>query len=238
MKQAIVIHADMRAGVRVMTDEQAGQLFKAACAWADGYEYDITNDAVKLVWEMVRSRLEDYSQRYEKKCLRNRENARGGTRSPATASDEERSLATASEAEPPLAAGGFSPKTKTKTKTKTKDSLRESPPTPKGVFDGWFEEVFWKAYPRKTAKKKSREAARKVWTEEDADGIMAGLERAKESDQWRRDGGRFIPHAATWLNQERWTDEEEPSGYSEDEEENKKSRARLETINVRLALEE
>ena len=28
----------------------------------------------------------------------------------------------------------------------------------------------------------------------------------KETEQWQKDKGRFIPHPATWLNQERWQD--------------------------------
>jgi hypothetical protein len=38
--------------------------------------------------------------------------------------------------------------------------------------------------------------------------IIAGLERAKESEQWIKDDGKFIPYAATWLNKRRWEDEE------------------------------
>ena len=30
--------------------------------------------------------------------------------------------------------------------------------------------------------------------------------------QWIKDGGNFIPHAATWLNQQRWEDELEVIG--------------------------
>ena len=29
------------------------------------------------------------------------------------------------------------------------------------------------------------------------------------TDQWRKDAGAFIPHPATFLNQERWKDERE-----------------------------
>ena len=36
---------------------------------------------------------------------------------------------------------------------------------------------------------------------------MDGLERAKRSDQWIKDGGRFIPHPASWLNAARWEDQ-------------------------------
>ena len=37
--------------------------------------------------------------------------------------------------------------------------------------------------------------------------ILAGLERHRNSEQWVKDDGRFIPHPTTWLNGERWKDE-------------------------------
>jgi hypothetical protein len=36
--------------------------------------------------------------------------------------------------------------------------------------------------------------------------ILDGVNRASRSDQWRKDGGQFIPFASTWLNQRRWED--------------------------------
>jgi len=63
---------------------------------------------------------------------------------------------------------------------------------------------FWQAYPRKVAKPAAEKAWRKVAAE--ADAIMAGLGRAVGSEQWRKDGGQFIPHPATWLNGRRWED--------------------------------
>lgn len=73
-------------------------------------------------------------------------------------------------------------------------------------------DAFWTAYPRKVAKAE----AKKAWaslkaTEELRDEIRIGLERAKRCEQWRKDGGQFIPHAATWLNNRRWEDEIGPS---------------------------
>lgn len=69
-------------------------------------------------------------------------------------------------------------------------------------------ETFWAAYPRKTAKGE----ARKAWAKLDPvggllDTIMAAVEAQKNSRQWLDKGGRFIPHASTWLNQARWEDE-------------------------------
>ena len=69
-------------------------------------------------------------------------------------------------------------------------------------------EQFWTAYPRHTAKQNAWKAFQKLKPDEALLGqMLKALEQQKQSDQWTRDGGSFIPHPATWLNQERWTDE-------------------------------
>lgn len=67
--------------------------------------------------------------------------------------------------------------------------------------------AFWSAYPRKD----SKVAATKAWrrlnpSESDCAQIMAALAVSKSSEGWTREGGRFIPHAATWINGRRWLD--------------------------------
>ena len=37
--------------------------------------------------------------------------------------------------------------------------------------------------------------------------IMAAVAAQKESEQWTKDNGQFIPNPTTWLNQERWEDD-------------------------------
>lgn len=71
----------------------------------------------------------------------------------------------------------------------------------------WFD-ALWKIYPRKDAKA----AARKKWDalkpdRETCRAILAGLERDKRSEQWQRDGGKYIPMLSTYLNQRRWEDQ-------------------------------
>lgn len=68
-------------------------------------------------------------------------------------------------------------------------------------------ERFWAVYPRKVAK----DAAWFVWQKrkpDDAltDAMIAAVREQAQSVQWRRDGGQFIPHPRTWLNQGRWQD--------------------------------
>jgi len=38
---------------------------------------------------------------------------------------------------------------------------------------------------------------------------MAGLDRLKQSRQWREQDGKFIPMPSTFLNERRWEDEPE-----------------------------
>jgi len=69
-------------------------------------------------------------------------------------------------------------------------------------------EDFWMAYPRKVGK----QAARTAWTrikpsKATAEAIIEAVGKQKVTDQWTRDGGRFVPNPATWINQGRWEDD-------------------------------
>lgn len=67
--------------------------------------------------------------------------------------------------------------------------------------------AFWNAYPRREHKG----AAFKAWKKIPAaarDAVMAGLERKKLCQQWRKDNGQFVPHPASWLNARGWEDED------------------------------
>lgn len=75
-------------------------------------------------------------------------------------------------------------------------------------------EKFWSAYPRKT----NKGAAKKAYAKAKKAGILPDdlVERTRRKkyrcDQWQKDDGKFIPHPATWLNQEGWLDADcEPS---------------------------
>ena len=70
---------------------------------------------------------------------------------------------------------------------------------------------FWQLYPRKVGKG----AAKKAWARLNPDDdlvrrILEAVSEQRDSVQWARDGGQYIPHPTTWLNQERWEDELEP----------------------------
>lgn len=80
-------------------------------------------------------------------------------------------------------------------------------------------EVFYAAYPRKVGRAKAEKAWGKLRPGEALlKNIMGALEAQKASHDWTKDGGEFIPHAATWLNGKRWDDElsSKPNGSGSD----------------------
>lgn len=74
-------------------------------------------------------------------------------------------------------------------------------------FDTGFD-VFWEHYPRHESKSKARESFLKAIKKGvTLDVLIDAIEKHKQSQQWQKDGGQYIPHPATWLNQQRWEDE-------------------------------
>lgn len=81
-----------------------------------------------------------------------------------------------------------------------------------GVRAGFDE--FWASYP----KRRSRGQAEKAWDKlnpslETVQEILQAVEVARASDDWQREGGRFIPHPGTWLNAKGWMDSQEVNGH-------------------------
>lgn len=72
--------------------------------------------------------------------------------------------------------------------------------------DSEFEQ-FWNVYPKKIGKRAALQAWRKAKDKPPLVDIMQVIDKAKQSEQWTKENGQFIPHPSTWLNQGRWMDE-------------------------------
>lgn len=66
---------------------------------------------------------------------------------------------------------------------------------------------FWKYFPKKVGKKAALKAFVNAKDRPRIDDLLEAVRRACLSENWRKDGGQFIPNPATWLNQGRWDDE-------------------------------
>ena len=68
--------------------------------------------------------------------------------------------------------------------------------------------AFWNAYPKKIGKQAALKAYQKIpQSKEQLQIILNAIKKQKQSAQWQKDNGQFIPNPATWLNQGRWEDE-------------------------------
>lgn len=84
-------------------------------------------------------------------------------------------------------------------------------------------ETFWVAYPKKRSKGQAEKTWLKIKPDKDLlQKILSAIENAKESHDWKKDGGKFVPYPATWLNAKGWEDhyeieilDDQGSGISE-----------------------
>ncbi len=89
---------------------------------------------------------------------------------------------------------------------KIKINKKTTPLTPHGGDGQW--EKFWTAYP----KRKSKQDAIKAWNQlEPDDGLLqimlAAIQTQRETEQWQKESGSFIPFPATWIRGRLWEDE-------------------------------
>lgn len=68
-------------------------------------------------------------------------------------------------------------------------------------------DIFWKEYPKKVGKKDAFKAWTKATDKPPINMIVAVIRQQKQSEQWRKEGGQFIPNPQRWLNRGSWSDE-------------------------------
>lgn len=71
-------------------------------------------------------------------------------------------------------------------------------------------DVFWESYPLKKSKQDARKAFESIIKRKDAptiERLVASVETHKKSIGWKKDGGQFIPHPATYLRKGMYDDE-------------------------------
>ena len=186
------VFTDFEEAIEPINDAEAGRLFRAMLKYARTGETPQFSGNERYVWPTAKLHID----REAAFCEKQRRNA-----------------SKPNEAKPS--------QTSQKDKDKEKDNDKERIDTltlkGSGISPGESPfDAFWRAYPRKTGKGDARNKFAKALTKTTFETIMTALERVKGSAQWQRDGGQYIPHPATWLNQERWDDDPSAAGGSAD----------------------
>lgn len=90
------------------------------------------------------------------------------------------------------------------------EPVKEPKPMCTSVADGF--DQFWKLYPKKKCRKDALKAWNKLNPDTELQAVMiAALANHCASRDWTKEGGQFVPNAATWLNGERWLDVLQPA---------------------------
>ena len=176
-------------------EEERGRLFTALLQYGKTGELAELSGNEKFLFPMFKGRIDRFYKSYQETCERNKNNIKKRyTKSTTVYGGSERTRSLPSEEEE-------------EEETESKSEAKSNPNTSRAsAFD-----VFWEAYPKKTGK----EAARKSFARAKADigTMLSALEVQKQSEQWTKNNGQFIPNPTTWLNQGRWEDElPKPSG--------------------------
>lgn len=99
-----------------------------------------------------------------------------------------------------------------------KQEIAEATPLPANAGDNGqlltFEEQafndFWSIYPKKINKKGAYTSFKRIkHLKEELPLILAAVESFKKSKDWLKDNGQYIPYPQTFINQERWKDQQQ-----------------------------
>ncbi len=80
---------------------------------------------------------------------------------------------------------------------------------------------FWTVWPKKVAKADAERAWAAAWrdgviSDANLDAVLVAVRSASSSSDWTKDGGKWIPHPASWIRGRRWEDESAPAAPSPD----------------------
>ena len=198
------------ASIERLSDAEAGRFIKALYAYVrDGVEYEGSSGredpTIWLALEALRGDIESFKQKEAnqkeheealKEKRREAAQARWAKQNDASECKEMQVNANVSSAEVCIASAS-------ENKNKNKDIKNIiKPPIPPLFSD------FWKAYPKHQDKQGALKAFEKLKPNQELlDLMIKSINAWKQSEQWTKDGGQYIPMPTTWLNRRRWEDE-------------------------------
>lgn len=190
-KEYIPLFLDFNETTQDLTDDECGRLVRAIVAYANDDDYEsLLTGAEKIAFRFLKGMVDRNAAISEKRAA-------------AGANKNKHEQAETNENKTEQTESNSLTKTKTKIDTKTKNQNKDM----QTKFD-----QFWFAYPKHQAKPQALKAFIRLNPDDELmEQILKAIEIQKQSDQWTKDGGQFIPLPATWLNNKRWEDDVLPS---------------------------
>ncbi len=185
MRTSFLLHMDSLAILDKLNNEQAGQLLKAMHNYHLGKVVHLPFE-LDLAFHSFEQQFSRDKDAYTRKVEANKANGLKGGRPKAK--------------EP----SGLIEKPK-----KAKKAYSDSDSDSNTIANDFT--WFWSAYPKKVNKGTAEKAFNKLYKElPDIKKLIELLELKKNSEQWKKDTGKYIPYPSSWLNAKGWEDEEQP----------------------------
>ena len=199
LKKSFLIYADWEQNCMRLSDEQRGKLFAAVMAYGIREEdlSDELDDVTAMCFSFMKSQIKRDAEKYEAVAAKNAENGKKGGR-PKKSGRGEENKKSEKPGESEKSEGFFE-------KPKKADNDNEKEPQ-KNSGGGRFEE-FWREYPKKQNVVRARKAFEFLAPDGDTfEKIMQSVRHFKKSENWQKEGGRYIPSPANFLLDRRFED--------------------------------
>lgn len=185
-KSSFLIYHEYREPLKLLTDEQRGQLLMALIDYSESGVVPELDGISMMAFSFIQSQMDRDSKKYENRCSSNRENGKKGGR-PKKENDSE---------ENPKKPLGFeetekktkNPKKPIKIKNKDKEKDINKNTMCKSEADALFERV-WKLYPQKRGKGKVSDTNKRRLLDIGFDELSRAIDRYKADlalDDWRK----------------------------------------------------
>ena len=193
----IKLFVDYLDAIEPLGDAERGRLFTSLLTYARTGEVPQLGGNERFLFPMMRAQIDRDVLSKDELSQKRREAASASKKSTC----EQKEHLQANEA-----SASKSPQDKdkdNKTIDKDKDKDKDNKKRTDAKTDDF--DAFWAVYPRKVGKGDARKAFAKV--KAPVSVLINAVNTQKQSQQWLRNDGQYIPNPATWLNQGRWEDE-------------------------------
>lgn len=193
-KKGFVLYNDYNKHIEILSDEDAGKLFKNILAYVNDKELTELPEAAGMAFSFIKAQLERDKLSYEKKCKANRANGSLGGRpktNPEGEGEKEKPNKTQQNPDKPNGFVGYSGN-EPEPEEKAKKSRKKDYP------EGFNE--FWKVYPRATDKGKAYEKyAARVKDGYSPEELLAAARAYRAHCEANHTNPEYILHGKTFL---------------------------------------
>lgn len=211
-RPGVLFRFELLDALEQLDPADAGQLFLCAMRYGkDGTPPAFQNPLLSVVWPFIKTAVDHDAEAYDGKILQKRyavyvrETRKTGAEP--VSFDEWRTSPDITRYQPLSGDIHNQEHIQYHTHSHNQEQAQDHTQSDSAVEAPRAFDRFWEAYPKKKNKIDAQKAFKKVKVP--LQTLLDAIERQKQSPQWKKDSGQFVPYPAAWLNRGAWEDETE-----------------------------